>query len=130
MILNNQRNNNPHLARGTAKVILNEVHSNKVSQINGKIQVAGNQADVIIANPTGISINGASSQNIGNLVFTTGLPQFNNNEISHLNVEKGKITVGKQSLNSNSNYTQLRDERWKFKGRFQRVNYWFLRVGN
>ncbi|WP_429945934.1 DUF637 domain-containing protein [Bibersteinia trehalosi] len=106
VVLNNQRSN-PHLAKGTAKVILNEVRSNKESQINGKIQVAGNQADVIIANPTGISINGANSQNIGHLVFTTGSPQFKNNEISNINVEKGKITVGKQGLNSNSSYTQL-----------------------
>ncbi|WP_288386202.1 filamentous hemagglutinin N-terminal domain-containing protein, partial [uncultured Acinetobacter sp.] len=61
-ILNNSRNNtqtqiggwvqgNPWLAKGEAKVILNEVNSSNPSQLKGYIEVAGKQAQVVIANP-------------------------------------------------------------------------------
>lgn len=63
-ILNNSRTNaqtkqagwvqgNPNLARGEAKVILNEVTSNNPSVLKGYVEVAGKKADVIIANPSG-----------------------------------------------------------------------------
>ncbi|SPU27928.1 Hemolysin precursor [Candidatus Bartonella washoeensis] len=50
---------NPHLHySGSAKVILNEVTSGKRSALNGPAEVFGHQADVIIANPNGISCDG------------------------------------------------------------------------
>ncbi|HBO38529.1 MAG TPA: filamentous hemagglutinin, partial [Pasteurellaceae bacterium] len=42
---------NPNLARGEAKVILNEVNSSNPSQLKGYIEVAGKKEDVIIAHP-------------------------------------------------------------------------------
>ncbi|MDG6472566.1 filamentous hemagglutinin N-terminal domain-containing protein, partial [Glaesserella parasuis] len=64
-ILNNSRMNvqtqqggwvqgNPYLARGEAKVILNEVNSSDPSILKGYMEVAGKKADVIIANPSGL----------------------------------------------------------------------------
>ena len=63
-ILNNSRNTqtelggwvqgNPWLARGAARVILNEVNSSNPSQLRGYVEVAGNRAQLIIANPAGI----------------------------------------------------------------------------
>ena len=61
-VLNNARNNtqtklggwvqgNPWLAKGEAKVILNEVNSSNPSQLKGYLAVAGKQAQVVIANP-------------------------------------------------------------------------------
>mgnify|MGYP000358344232 CR=1 FL=1 len=61
-VLNNARNNtqtqiggwvqgNPWLAKGEAKVILNEVNSSNPSQLKGYLEVAGKQAQVVIANP-------------------------------------------------------------------------------
>lgn len=69
VILNNSRTNiqtqlggwvqgNPSLAAGTASTILNEVHSSQPSLLNGFIEVAGSRAQVIVANPSGISCNG------------------------------------------------------------------------
>ncbi|MHB1238575.1 MAG: two-partner secretion domain-containing protein, partial [Gallionella sp.] len=49
---------NQKLANGTASVILNEVTSTSRSQLNGYIEVAGQQAQVIVANPNGITCNG------------------------------------------------------------------------
>ncbi|WP_323840913.1 two-partner secretion domain-containing protein, partial [Photorhabdus africana] len=49
---------NPWLAKGDASVILNEVNSHDRSHLNGWIEVAGHKAEVIIANPSGITCNG------------------------------------------------------------------------
>ena len=49
---------NANLAGGTAKVILNEVTSKNASTINGMMEVAGDSAHLIIANPNGITTQG------------------------------------------------------------------------
>ncbi len=52
------KNNN--LSNGSASVILNEVVSKNPSSLNGFIEIGGKKADVIIANPNGISCSGCS----------------------------------------------------------------------
>lgn len=52
---------NPWLARGTARVILNEVNSSNPSQLRGYVEVAGDRAQLVIANPAGISCDGVAS---------------------------------------------------------------------
>ncbi len=87
-ILNNSRTNvqsqlggfvqgNPYLATGPARIILNEVNGGSPSQLRGYIEVAGQRAEVIIANPAGISINGGGFINASRATLTTGTPQFN-----------------------------------------------------
>ncbi|WP_387696260.1 filamentous hemagglutinin N-terminal domain-containing protein, partial [Photorhabdus sp. RM157S] len=49
---------NPWLAKGEANIILNEVNSHDPSHLNGWIEVAGRKAEVVIANPAGITCNG------------------------------------------------------------------------
>lgn len=44
---------NPWLAKGEAKVILNEVNSRNSSQLNGMLEVAGRKAQIVIANRRG-----------------------------------------------------------------------------
>ena len=46
---------NNNLTSGSAKVILNEVTSNKTSMLEGLMEVAGDKAHLVIANPNGIS---------------------------------------------------------------------------
>lgn len=55
-----------------ARVILNQVTSTNPSVLEGQLAVLGQRAHVIIANPNGISVNGASVLNVGNLALTTG----------------------------------------------------------
>lgn len=85
-ILNNSRTNvqtqqagmitgNPYLARGEAKVILNEVNSSDPSVLKGYVEVAGKKADVIIANPSGLHCEGCGVINSDRTTFTTGKPQ-------------------------------------------------------
>ncbi|MCD2513314.1 filamentous hemagglutinin N-terminal domain-containing protein [Comamonas endophytica] len=51
---------NEWLARGSARVIVNEVQSQASSRLMGPLEVAGQRADVVIANPSGLVIDGLS----------------------------------------------------------------------
>nr|WP_153074308.1 filamentous hemagglutinin N-terminal domain-containing protein [Paraburkholderia bonniea] len=52
-------NGNPNFGPGqSARVIVNQVNSRAASQINGYLEVAGPSAEVVIANGSGISVNG------------------------------------------------------------------------
>ncbi|MGK3227010.1 filamentous hemagglutinin N-terminal domain-containing protein [Enterobacter soli] len=86
---------NSNLTSGTAKVILNEVTSKNASAINGMMEVAGDKADLIIANPNGITVNGGGSINTGKLTLTTGTPDIQDGQLAGYSVHGGTITLGK-----------------------------------
>lgn len=67
---------NPNLTGSTARIILNEVTSTNPSNLRGYTEVAGSKADVIIANPNGITCNGCGFINTSRGVLTTGTPVF------------------------------------------------------
>lgn len=93
---------NPFLATGEARVILNEVNSSAASRFEGNLEVAGQMADVIVANPSGINIKGGGFINANKAIFTTGKPQLNaDGSIKQFTVDQGKITV---SANPNSKF--------------------------
>ena len=70
---------NPHLKNsGSAFVILNEVSSTNKSLINGYTEIAGKNAELIIANPNGVKFAGAGFINIDRLTTVIGSSeQFN-----------------------------------------------------
>ncbi|QKJ89011.1 filamentous hemagglutinin N-terminal domain-containing protein [Paramixta manurensis] len=90
-----------------AKVILNEVISTKASSLKGFIEVAGERADVIVANPNGITCSGCSFVNTGRVTLTTGAPQFQDGVLTGYNVTKGKIKIEKGGLENQNSYTDL-----------------------
>ncbi|HEJ9057108.1 TPA: filamentous hemagglutinin N-terminal domain-containing protein [Serratia fonticola] len=101
-------NGNKNLANGAANVILNEVNSAKASQLNGLIEVAGQNAQVIIANPSGITCNGCGFINANRATLTTGKTSVANGRVLDYVVNKGKITLTGDGLQSSSaNYTDL-----------------------
>ncbi|AOS80828.1 hypothetical protein Q5W_18595 [Hydrogenophaga sp. PBC] len=65
---------NPWLPAGPARVVLNEVNSSNPSFLNGPIEVAGQRAEVVIANPSGIQVNGSTFINASGVTLTTGTP--------------------------------------------------------
>ncbi|QIK12795.1 filamentous hemagglutinin N-terminal domain-containing protein [Leclercia sp. 29361] len=85
---------NSNLAGGTAKVILNEVTSKNASTINGMIEVAGDAAHLIIANPNGITTQGGGFINATKATLTTGTPRLKEGELTGYSVNGGNITVG------------------------------------
>lgn len=104
VILNNSRTDvqtqlggwvggNPWLAAGGARVILNEVNSSQPSQLNGFVEVGGQRAEVIIANPAGISVNGGGFINASRATLTTGAPVMNAGALEGFRVQGGQVRV-------------------------------------
>ncbi len=88
VILNNSRTDvqtqlggwvqaNPWLANGPARIILNEITSGNPTQLRGAIEVGGQRAEVIVANPAGIAVDGSTFINASRATLTTGTPQLN-----------------------------------------------------
>ncbi len=85
----------------SAKVILNEITSTNRSVLNGYVEVGGKQADIVIANPNGISINGAGFINSVKVTLSTGTPVLKDGAIDSYVNFKHDITVGQDGLNVN-----------------------------
>ena len=100
--------NNGNLAAGSARVILNEVNSNNPSQLRGYVEVAGQRAEVIIANPAGIAVNGGGFINASGVTLTTGAPLMNGGNLDGYRVQRGTITVEGTGLDTNAaDYTNI-----------------------
>ena len=63
---------NPNLSGGPARIIVNEVMSDRPSELRGYLEVAGTKADVIIANPNGIYADGAGFLNTSRAILAAG----------------------------------------------------------
>ena len=63
---------NPNLSGGPARIIVNEVMSDRPSELRGFLEVAGAKADVIIANPNGIYADGAGFLNTSRAILAAG----------------------------------------------------------
>ncbi|AMP13302.1 hemagglutinin repeat-containing protein [Collimonas pratensis] len=98
---------NPNLTNGSARIILNEVTGTSRSQLNGYVEVAGQRAQVVIANPNGISVAGGGFINTSRGVLTTGTPVLNSDgSLSGFKVTGGDIQIGSSGLNA-ANTDQL-----------------------
>lgn len=107
---------NPYLQTGEARLILNEVNSARASQFEGNLEIAGQRADLIIANPSGINVKGGGFINANRATLTTGMPQFNaDGSIKQFVIDQGKITIsantgsqlGLGGANNNANYLDI-----------------------
>ena len=85
-------NANPNL-RESASLIVNEVVGTSSSQLAGAFEVAGQPADVVIANPNGISIKGVHFINTPKATLTTGVPHMVDGRLENVVIEKGNIEV-------------------------------------
>lgn len=118
-ILNNSRSNtqtqlggwiqgNPYLARGEARVIVNQIDSSSPSLLNGYIEVGGKRAEVVVANPSGIRVNGGGLINAASVTLTSGVPVLNNGNLTGFDVSSGKVVIrGKGLDTSDADYTRI-----------------------
>ncbi|WP_330728650.1 filamentous hemagglutinin N-terminal domain-containing protein [Burkholderia multivorans] len=89
-----------------ARTIVNQVTSTNRSLIEGEIAVAGPRANVVLANPNGITVNGGSFVNTGHVALSTGTVSFNDLQIAPgviqrnvvLDTSTGTIVVGPGGL--------------------------------
>ena len=118
-ILNNSRRNvqtqlggwiqgNPWLAGGEARVIVNQVNSANPSLLGGYIEVGGRRAEVVIANPTGIQVNGGGFINASRATLTTGQPQYQARGLSGFKMRQGNVVIVGHGLDArDTDYTQI-----------------------
>ncbi|GLK90754.1 hypothetical protein GCM10017655_38180 [Pseudomonas turukhanskensis] len=91
---------NPKLTR-EARAILTEVMGNNASSIEGTLEVFGGRADIFIANPNGVTLNGVMTYNASGLAVSTGRvvlgndgPQFRVDDRS------GRVLIGAGGVNT------------------------------
>jgi len=92
---------NENLRDGSASLILNEVSGTSRSRLNGYLEVAGTSADVIVANPHGITVNGAGFINIPKVTLTTGKVSFSGDK-PIFDIEGGDIFIDSKGLDAKS----------------------------
>ncbi|CAE6797089.1 hypothetical protein R75461_05005 [Paraburkholderia nemoris] len=89
-----------------ARTIVNQVTSTNPSLIQGAVSVLGPRANVILANPNGITVDGGSFVNAGHVVLSTGQVSFNDLTLAPgvtqrnvvLTTNGGTITIGAGGL--------------------------------
>jgi len=91
---------NPNLQRRAARVILNEVTGSNRSQLKGYTEVAGVAAQVIVANPHGISCDGCGFIHTPKATLTTGTPLIKDGRLQHYAVVGGDILIEGAGLNA------------------------------
>ncbi|MCA0212763.1 MAG: hemagglutinin repeat-containing protein [Proteobacteria bacterium] len=92
---------NLQLGRTPARIILNEVTGPQASQLRGTIEVGGQKADIVIANPNGITCSGCGFLNADRATLTTGTPQIGaNGTVTGFDVRQGVIQIGPEGLNA------------------------------
>ncbi|RKT22480.1 filamentous hemagglutinin [Paraburkholderia sp. RAU2J] len=98
-----QISGNPNFApNDAAKIIVNQVNSNSPSQLRGYVEVAGQKtAAVVIANSSGLVIDGGGFINTSRGTLTTGNPLIDGNgDLTGFSVTGGTITVQGAGLNA------------------------------
>ena len=89
-----------------AGTILNQVTAPNPSQLLGPLEVAGNRANVIVANPAGITCNGCGFLNADRATLTTGRPRVGPDGGIGFDVAAGRLGIEGQGLNG-MNLSQL-----------------------
>lgn len=97
---------NANLGTTPARVILNEVTGTSRSLLRGYGEVAGHRADLIIANPNGITVNGGGFINTPRATLTTGTPEFSGDTLRGFHVQRGDILIEGDGINA-SNIEQV-----------------------
>ena len=83
---------NQYLGKNVANTILNEVRSNAPVKFQGNLEVAGQRADVIIASPSGLQIQGGGFINANRATLTTGTPKIDSaGNLTGFDVKQGQV---------------------------------------
>lgn len=110
-VLAGQVDANPFLQKGEAYTILNEVKSPNISHLSGSLEIAGQKANVIIANPSGIVVNGLNFINTHEATLSTGRVTPIAYDLVDHHVTQGTInvigTLGSQDSSVSSDYLTL-----------------------
>jgi filamentous hemagglutinin len=85
---------NPMLGNSSAKTILNQVTGSTPTSLAGYTEVAGNQANVVVANPNGITCTGCGFINAPRITLSTGTPELSaDGALLGFQVRQGQINI-------------------------------------
>ena len=93
----------------SANLILNEVTGNMPSSLNGYLEIAGQKASLVLANPNGIVGNNFGFINTSRAVLTTGIPQLDSSgQLNDFFVSQGEVRLEGTGLNArDTDYTDI-----------------------
>ena len=99
---------NPWLARGEARVIVNQVNSADPSRLNGYVEIGGRRADLVIANPAGINVNGGGFINANQVTLGVGNAVIQDGRYTGIAQGVGSLNIAGGGLDASRNdYTNL-----------------------
>ena len=110
-------NNNPHVVAdtqiaglvarnrnldrsGSANLIVTEITGKNRTNINGYVEVAGDRADIVMANRNGITVNGGGFLNSGRVTLTSGKLNMADGELKSIDVESGNVRIGEKGIDA------------------------------
>ncbi|WP_322094474.1 filamentous hemagglutinin N-terminal domain-containing protein [Paraburkholderia bannensis] len=99
---------NAALGGRNANLVLMQVTGGQASQLLGTTEVAGKGANVVLANPAGITCSGCGFLNAPRVTLATGTPVLNNDgSLGAIDVKQGTIAVQGKGLNASSSAVDL-----------------------
>ena len=83
-----------------ANLIITEVTGKDRTSINGYVEVAGQRADLVVANRNGISVNGGGFLNADRVTLTTGGLRMQDGNLVSVDVEEGHISIAGKGVDA------------------------------
>ncbi|WP_159069216.1 filamentous hemagglutinin N-terminal domain-containing protein [Burkholderia metallica] len=99
-VLGGRIDGNAQLGGTPARVILNEVTGSNASHLLGATEIAGPAARLVVANPNGITANGARFINASDVKLVAGVPVFDGNGNANGFDTKGELVVEGNGLDT------------------------------
>ncbi|MEX6210317.1 filamentous hemagglutinin N-terminal domain-containing protein [Providencia huaxiensis] len=123
---------NANLKGNAANLIINEVTGSSRSELQGKLEVVGKGANVVIANPNGITCNGCSFVNTPAITLTTGKPILDNKgALSAVEVKKGSVVIGANGMNAQAQtYADIISRATELNGQIKAKNLTLMQGTN
>ncbi|MFB9121781.1 filamentous hemagglutinin N-terminal domain-containing protein [Paraburkholderia dipogonis] len=99
---------NSVLGRQGAKLVLMQVTSGAQSQLLGTTEIAGNSANLVLANPAGITCSGCGFLNAPRVTLATGTPTLKSDgSLDTIDVKQGTLAVDGGGLNGSTSAVDL-----------------------
>ena len=99
---------NPLMGNAPARVIINQVTSGNPTRLLGMTEVAGNRANLVIANPAGIACAGCGFINVPRVSLATGRTRLNaDGSFAGFDVTRGRLSVGGAGLDARGSALDL-----------------------
>ncbi|ACD14843.1 two-partner secretion domain-containing protein [Paraburkholderia phytofirmans] len=99
---------NSVLGKQGAKLVLMQVTSGAQSQLLGTTEIAGNSANLVLANPAGITCSGCGFLNAPRVTLATGTPTLKSDgSLDTIDVKQGTLAVDGGGLNGSTSAVDL-----------------------